>query len=176
MTDNEKPRFAAALAELSLLKHGAKLTTDAYDAWWNAMRGKWTLEAFQAACARLRDNCEYMPNPFHFEQLRKGALETHGEAWTRALAHAKSLPVSGGYLQEKPTGDVELDAVVRAIGGYKAIANATERDLQFMAKRFEEHHETIREALNIRDQFPALAAPHQVGALPPGEGPRRLLG
>jgi hypothetical protein len=173
MTDNDKPRFAAALAELSLLKHGAGLSTLAYDAWWNSMRDKWTLEAFLQACARLRDNVEYMPNPFHFEQLRKGALETHGEAWARALAHARSLPVSGGYLQEKPTGDVELDAAVRCVGGYKAIAAAGERDLQFMAQRFKEHHETVRDALDIREQFPSLPGPR---ALPPGEGPRRLLG
>lgn len=173
---SEKPQFLAALNELALLKHGARLSTEAYDAWWNALREKWTLADFKTACARLRDTVEYFPNPFHFEQLRRQAAEQSGEGWARALAHARSLPVIGGYLQERPMGDVRVDAVVRAIGGYRIIAGATERDLQFMAKRFDEHFESFTETLTVREVLPHLAAILDAPRSPADAGPRRLLG
>lgn len=151
----EKPMFAAALNELAAIKPGAKLTLEAYEGWWNALR-HWDLEDFRRACAQLSRTVEFMPNPFHFEQLRKAGDTTAAEHWARALAHAAQLPTYGGYLQEEPSGDPHLDAVVRTIGGYKAIAGASERDLQFMATRFAENFESVTDAEETRLALPQL--------------------
>ena len=143
MTDADRPAFVAALSELAATKSTKGLSTEQFAAWWNALRAKWTLEEFRAACVYLRDHHEFMPNPYHFEQLRQRAtLDTDGEAWARARAHARSLPMHGGLLVETSSGDEKLDAVVRCIGGYRAIANATERDFLCDTRRCRRTTET----------------------------------
>lgn len=173
MTPADKPKFLAALNELALLKHGTRLSTEAYDAWWNAMSPTWELDEFRGACTRLRDSVPYMPNPFHFAQLKRAAGETDGELWAAALAHARSLPVSGGYLMDKPSGHPMVDSAAHAVGGFRVIANANERDLQFIGKRFTEHLEAFREAWAVREVLPSLMPP-ELQSLLPGYGPRRI--
>jgi hypothetical protein len=167
--DADKPRFVAAIEELALVKSNAKLTKEAFRAWWNAIcQQGWAIEDFCAACAKLRDESEFMPNPYHFAQLRKRATSlTGGDAWSRAVAHARDLPAIGGHLQEQPSGDAVLDRVARMVGGYKAIANASERDLQFMGQRFLEHFAEVSEGEEAREAMPALAQAAQV-LLPEG--------
>lgn len=165
MLDADRPAFAAALNELAVLKPGApKLTAVHLDAWWNAMRDKWSLDAFRQACAKLRDGVEFMPNPFHFEQLRKSLMRTCGEAWSQALEHAKTLSVSGGFLQERESGDELLDRAAHAIGGFKAIASAGGRDLQFLEKRFCEHYEDIATSVDARLALPQVVATAVIGS------------
>lgn len=159
MIDADKPLFLAALNELALIKPGANLSEDAYVAWWNAMHERWTLEEFRHACARLRDTCEFMPNPYHFEQLRKAALPTAGEAWNRAREIAKSLTHHRGFPQEATTDDAVLDAAVRAVGGYAALAMSTTENLHFLERRFVEHFEQIRDAETTRHAVPQIAGP-----------------
>jgi hypothetical protein len=153
MTPEDKPRFAAAMTELAALKPGAKLTTLQYDAWWHALRDKWSLADFQRACAILRDTHEFMPNPFHFEELRQAQFGTAGELWSQALAHARTLSVSGGFLQERVSGNPLIDAAAQAIGGFKAIASAGCESLQFIEKRFCQRLEEIRDAEDVRAQL-----------------------
>lgn len=156
MTPADKPAFVAALTELALVKNNAKLTAEQFTAWWNALRD-WPLEQFTAACRVLVVTREYMPNPFHFEELRRQACAVNaGDAWARARAHARSLPAKGGFLQDTTSGDEFLDRVARACGGYKAIANASERDLQFMGQRFAEHYDSMTDADQVRAALPAL--------------------
>lgn len=162
MTDDQKPAFVAALTELAALKPGAKLARESYAAWWNIMRGGWSLEAFQQACQHLARTVEFMPNPFHFEQLRKAQRPTPGEAWARALdcgRHGRST-----------SGDALIDAAVRAIGGYRAIGMSEVDKTRFLEMRFCEHYERLGEVDEIRERLPELA---HGGAKQKLTGPRK---
>lgn len=154
MTPADFDQFATIVRAFAELK-GKSISAPAIELYWNAMQ-HWRLDEFQAAAAQLLRTAKFFPTPADFEQLREASRSTVPEQWARALDHARNLPVSGGYLQEKPTGDAVLDAAVRAIGGYRAIANASERDLQFMGQRFEEHYETTRYAEDTRLALPDL--------------------
>lgn len=148
MTEDQKPAFVAALTELAALKPGAKLAKESYAAWWNIMRANWTLEAFQQACQHLARTVEFMPNPFHFEQLRKAQRPTAGEAWASALdcgRHGRST-----------SGDALTDAAARALGGYRAIGMSEVDKTHFLERRFCEHYERLSEAEHVREELPAL--------------------
>jgi hypothetical protein len=125
------------------------------DAYWIALR-EWSYPEFEAAAARLMLTAKFMPRPADFNELRKASNDTAAECWARALTHAAALSTCGGYLQEEPSGDERLDAVVRTIGGYKAMANASPRDLQFMAQRFAENFESVTGAEETRAALPQL--------------------
>lgn len=173
MNQTDRKAFLEVVVGFAELK-GKQLSAPALELYWRAMQ-HWPLADFQAAAAQLVRSCEFMPTPKDFEDLRKAGRETAGELWPRALEHARSLPVIGGYLQERETGDPMLDAAARAIGGYKAIANASEHDLQFLEQRFAEHHEAISEREDTRHAVPQIAgdARHQL-ARKYGQGPRML--
>lgn len=154
MTDADKPQFVAALAELVALKPGAALTPEQFGAWWNAMRGSWTLEDFRNACHKLAQDCEFMPNPYHFAQLRKAGGETAGEAFARARQIVRRL-----YQREMAShqsGDPKLDAAIRACGGYEALAMCTTENIGFFERRFAEHYESITDAEAVRGALPNL--------------------
>jgi hypothetical protein len=155
MTDDDKPMFVAALTELAALKPGAKLAPESYAAWWNAMHERWSLEEFRAACARLRDTCEFMPNPYHFEQLRKAGRMTAGEAWAQVREAAR------GYA-ELPD-DASILAAVRALGGIRAIGMTNTDQMQFLERRFAEHYESINDAEDVREALPNLTTPRLRG-------------
>jgi hypothetical protein len=157
MTDADKPGFVAALAELASLKAGAKLTVEQYGAWWNAMRGVWTLDDFRDACARLSREVEFMPNPFHFEQLRKAARLTSGEAWALVRQAAR--------VGAPCPADPDIAAAVLALGGMRAIGMTHSDQMPFLERRFAEHYESIADSENIREEMPRIAG-----------GSRRLIG
>jgi hypothetical protein len=150
MTPTDKPMFVAALNELAALKPNAKLTTESYTAWWNAMHD-WDLADFRAACAKLRDTCEFMPNPYHFEQLRKAGRMTAGEAWAQVRAAARS----GDNCPDDPT----IYAAVRALGGMRAIGMTNSDQMQFLERRFAEHYDAIGDREEVRHALPNLAPP-----------------
>jgi hypothetical protein len=157
MTPDDKPMFVAALTELAALKPGAKLSPETYGAWWNAMQD-WDLADFRAACAQLAKTSEFMPNPFHFEQLRKAGRKTAGEAWAEVLHYVRY-----GYSRvgvwfngsPKPTDPLLLSAV-RAIGGWDAIAMSPTDQTRFLERRFAEHYEQIQEHEEVREALPHL--------------------
>lgn len=166
MTENDKPMFVAALTELAALKPNAKLSPESYVAWWNAL-GHWDLPAFRAACARLRDSMEFMPNPYHFEQLRKASRMTSGEAWAEVLRIVRS-----GEFRQANGQSVNplIRAAVRAIGGYEAVAMSNVTATHFLEKRFAEHYENISEAEDVRESVPQLAGPSRLADI------QKLLG
>jgi hypothetical protein len=147
--DAEKPAFVAALNELAALKPGVKITREGYAAWWNAMRD-WSLEDFRIACAWLAKTSEFMPNPFHFEQLRKATRPTAGEAWALVREAARA----GEQCPEHPA----TAYAVRALGGMRAIGMTNTDQMPFLERRFNEHYETISEAQEVREAIPSLAA------------------
>jgi hypothetical protein len=143
--------FCAALTELAALKPNAKLSPEAYAAWWNAMHERWTLLEFQAACARLRDTHEFMPNPFHFEQLRKASRMTAGEAW----GLVRDAVRSDGECPDDP----RVQSAVRALGGMRAIGFTHTDQMQFLERRFAEHYEAINDAEDVREAVPMITGP-----------------
>ncbi len=55
--------------------------------------------------------------------------------------------------------DRAIDAAVRAIGGYSAIAMSRTDQTPHLERRFCEHYEQIRDANEIRAAVPLLAGP-----------------
>lgn len=157
MQQHDKPQFLAVLNGLAAVKPGAKLTPEGLDVWWSSFTD-WTIEDFRAAAAQLAKSSEFMPNPYHFEQLRKASRMTSGEAWAAALEHARN-----GYGDESAAPkDPRIAAAVRAIGGYYAIAMSKTDSTHFLEKRFCEHYEAIGDAEDVRESVPQLAGPSKL--------------
>jgi hypothetical protein len=165
MLPTDKPKFLAVLNGLAAIKPGAKLTAEALTLYWNALSA-WTIEDFTAAASQLARTCEFMPNPYHFEQLRKASRMTAGEAWTKALEYARcngfsrwnSGPPSEDDPSQRPA-DPLIDAAVRAVGGYQAIAMTKTSDTHWIEKRFCEHYDAILEREDVRAAVPQIAGP-----------------
>jgi hypothetical protein len=161
MTPDDKPAFAKTLIGLSQVKPGGKLTEEGLEIYWLSLRG-WSLEEFQAAAVHLADTIEFMPNPYHFNQLRKAGQPTSGEAFERARQIVRRL--NPREYRGHQSGDARLDAAMRACGGYEALAMCTTENIGFFERRFAEHFESITDAESVR------------GALPDMTGGKRLTG
>lgn len=153
MQPSDKPKFLAVLNGLAAVKPGAKLTAEGLDVWWHSFR-EWEIEEFSSAAAHLAKSCEFMPNPFHFEQLRKASRLTAGEAW----AEAREIIRSGGDCH----GDPAIDAAVRALGGYRQLGFTHSDQMHFLERRFAEHYERISEAEEVREALPRLSMTHRL--------------
>lgn len=167
--------FETVLQAFAALK-GRQLTPPMIELYWRAMHD-WDIAEFQAASVRLLKTCKFFPTPAEFEDLRRAGRETPGEAWIRAKNIARNLGVSDGQFQEASSDDPVLDAAVRAIGGYRALAMSTHDTLRYLESRFVEHYETIRDAEATRKAVPEIAGPvrHALPAPEPGAG-ANLLG
>lgn len=154
MQPSDKPKFVSILNGLAAIKPGGKLTTEAYEVWWLAMQD-WALAEFQSAAAHLAKSVEFMPSPFHFEQLRKASRPVVGEAWSKAIASCGSSWTPNGHTGGT-SGDPLIDRAVRAIGGYAAIAKCDTDKLHFLEKRFCEHYEAMQDAEEVREALPQL--------------------
>jgi hypothetical protein len=126
---------------------GKKLSVPALELYWRALQ-HWSLEDFRAAAEQLLRTCEFMPVPKDFEDLRKAARMTPGEAWAEVLACARQ----GG----KSIGDSLTDRAVRAIGGYHAISMSNTEQTPFLERRFCTHYEAIRDSEEIREAVPQI--------------------
>lgn len=126
------------------------------DAYWLALQS-WELDEFEQACGHLLATSKFMPRPADFTELRKAARMTAGEAFARARVLAAGCWERD--LASLTSGDARLDAAVRAVGGYRAIAVSTHENIGFLERRFFEHFESISEAEDIREALPQLAGP-----------------
>lgn len=165
MQPTDKPKFLAVLNGLAAIKPGAKITPESLDLYWSAMSA-WTIEDFTAAANQLARTHEFFPNPYHFEQLRKAGRMTAGEAWAKVLEYARhggfSVWDSGPPSEDDPSArpaDPRIDAAVRAIGGYSAIAMSKTDQTPFLERRFAEHYDSISEVEDVRVAVPCLAGP-----------------
>jgi hypothetical protein len=165
MTSDDKPEFLRILNGLAAIKPGAKLTAEGLSMYWLALED-WTLDEFKQAAKHLAKSSEFMPNPYHFEQLRKASETTAAEAWAAVLAVVRS----GDYRIGKSLGG-RIDAVVRAVGGYDAIGMSPTDKTQFIERRFAEAWEQIGEAQEVRKALPSLTQ----FALPDGVRPIRAF-
>jgi hypothetical protein len=163
MQPNDKPQFLAVLNGLAAIKPGAKITTEGLNLWWSAFEN-WTIEEFREAAAHLAKSSEFMPNPYHFEQLRKAGRMTSGEAWAKVLEYVRG----GGYHQWDcglPTWNKDhpqltdplILAAVRAIGGFDAIAMSKTDQTPFLERRFAEHYDAISDVEDVRESVPRIA-------------------
>jgi hypothetical protein len=157
MRPTDKPELVRVLVGMASLKR-VDLTAEALDLWCAAM-ADWDIAEFKAAASHLVKAHEWMPTPFHFEQLRRAGEPTAGEAWERVVSGAKLIP-----------GSREARAAV-IVGGQQAIRMANiEKDLPFIAKRFREAFEELKDVDSVR-----TALPHFAGQAIPDMRARALL-
>lgn len=159
MKPEDKEVFAKTVLGFAELR-GKSLSLAAVELYWQAMQG-WELKDFSDAAAYLLGTSQFMPTPYDFEQLRKAGRPTSGEAWAKALDWVRSgnsnIPgTSFGDVGRRDCGDTQIDAAVRALGGYRAIAMSNEDQLPFLERRFAEHYETQVDRDGIRGELPNL--------------------
>jgi hypothetical protein len=157
MIETDKPKFCKTLLGLALVKPPhAKLVAEAYEIWWQALQD-WPLEEFQQAAAHLSKSVEFMPSPFHFEQLRKAGRPTAGEAWADIRAMAR-------HSYEGEPADPNAARALRALGGLRAVAMCDSDKVHFLERRFCEHFEQIQDAVEVRTALPQIAQePQRIG-------------
>jgi hypothetical protein len=158
MNHADKLEFAQIVNGMAAIKPGGKLTPEGLEVYWLALQG-WSLRDFRDVAAHLVRSCEFMPNPYHFEQARKAALPAPGEAFAIALTWVRQ----GRYRHE--SCDPQVEAAVRAIGGWQVLAMASDQDVQYLERRFAEHYADLGERTETRSALPALAGPQRVAAL-----------
>jgi hypothetical protein len=155
MNAGDRVKFLEVVIGFAELK-GKQLSAQALELYWRALQ-HWDLQDFMDAAAALIRTSTYMPLPKDFEDLRKAGRPTSGEAWARAVDNCGSCHSALGYTNGGSCGDPFVDRVVRAIGGYKAIAMCDSDKLHFLERRFAEHFETMRDAEDVRADVPQIA-------------------
>lgn len=161
MQPADRSAFVAILNGLAAIKPNAKLTAEAYEIWWLAMRG-WDIDDFRAAAAHVARSIAFMPSPYDFEQLRKAGELTAGEAWQLAL---------GGGPLEPGSRTARAAAIV---GGQQRMRMADiERDLPHIQRRFMEVYDELTDVDAVRVALPGISA---VPALVRRFGEQRVLG
>lgn len=153
MRPEDDLEFARVLNGLAVVKTGAKLTKEALAIWFNAFQS-WSIEDFTAAASHFVMAVQWMPNPYHFEQLRRAGEPTAGEAWKIANDNCLSWRTGASAAGEL------IDRVVRMVGGYRAIALADQdHALPHIERRFKEAYAELAAREPIRDALPQIAKP-----------------
>lgn len=168
MQPTDKRKFLEIINGMAALKPGKPLTPQALDLFWNAMRA-WTIAEFEAAANHLMQTVEFMPNPFHFEQLRRASEPTAAEAWLEAGTRAANR-------RFKQYPNDRISRAVACIGGLDRIAMSDiERDLPHIQRRFMEAYAELTDVEQVREALPQIAKlPAQFeSAL---ESPRKAVG
>ena len=148
MDSSDRPEFARVLNGLAAIKR-VDLTKEAYELWWRTMKD-WPISDFEDAAGYLLKNCQFMPTPYDFEQLRKkGEISAH-EAWSIALHHAE------GAWRKGALGDALTDRVIAMLGGYGVIALTNKDKLGFLERRFMDAYNEFLDTGVVRKALPAL--------------------
>ncbi len=148
MDSSDRPEFVRVLASLAAIKR-VDLTKDVYDLWWNALQC-WEIGDFKDAAGYLLKNCQFMPSPYDFEQLRKKGEPSAHEAWAMALQHAEG-PWRNGVL-----GDARTDRVIAMLGGYRLVALTNSDKLGFLERRFLDAYNDLLDTGGVREALPNL--------------------
>lgn len=154
MTPNDYLAFCEIVEGFAALR-GKDLPKAAIKLYWSAMQ-HWSLEEFRAAAEHLLRNCQFMPTPYDFEQLREATGVAADEAWERARKACSSCIVAGQLTGGGTCGDPLIDRAVAAIGGYKAIAMCSAEHIGLVAKRFAESYAEVRTSTEVRESLPLL--------------------
>jgi len=145
---DDRAEFVRVLNGLAAIKR-VDLTEDAYELWWHSMRD-WPINDFKVAAGYLLKNCQFMPAPNDFEELRKKNRPSAHEAWADALCFAD------GAWRKDVHEDKRLNAVVDAIGGWPAIALCETAKLGFLERRFIETYNDFSDSDDARLALPDL--------------------
>ena len=143
-----REEFVRVLTGIATIK-GKDLTKEAFELWWNAMQG-WGISDFKEAAGYLLKNCQFMPSPYDFEQLRKKGEPSAHEAWSLALNHAE------GAWRQGVLGDALIDQVVASLGGYRLIALTNSDKLGFLERRFLDAYNDLLDTGGVREALPDL--------------------
>ncbi len=148
MDSGDRPEFVRVLNGLAAIKR-VDLTKDVYEIWWQSLRD-WPINDFKDAAGYLLLNCQFMPTPYDFEQLRKkGEVSAH-EAWSMALHHAE------GAWRHGVLGDALTDRVIAALGGYSVMALTHKDKLGFLERRFLDAYNELLDTSVVREALPDL--------------------
>ncbi len=148
MDNNDRPEFVQVLNGLAAIRR-VDLTKEAYELWWQSMKD-WPLDDFKDAAGYLLLNCQFMPTPYDFEQLRKKDEPSAHEAWANAMQHAEG-PWRQGVL-----GDVLTDQVVAMVGGYRLLALTNTDKVGFLERRFIDSYKDFQDTNGVREALPNL--------------------
>ena len=148
MDSSDRPKFVEVLASFAAIK-GKDLTKEAIEIWWRSMND-WPVDDFRDAAGYLIKNCQFMPTPYDFEQLRKQSETSACEAWSLALEHAK------GAWRQGVLGESRIDRVVAMVGGYRAIALTDTDKLGFLERRFMAAYDDLSHSSGVRQALPKL--------------------
>lgn len=151
MKPHERPEFLKVLIGLAAIKPGCgELTDEALDLWWASM-SSWSLVDFKKAAAHLIASCEFMPSPYHFEQLRRAGEKTPSEAWAIALRACRDWSDPS----KLPSGRIARAAA--CVGGFRAIGFTDIKELPWVQKRFIEAYEELGDVEPVRYALPSIA-------------------
>ena len=145
---SDREEFLQVLNGLAAIK-SKELTKEAYELWWNSMQG-WEISDFKDAAGFLLKNCQFMPAPYDFEQLRKKGELSASEAWAKAMQHAE------GAWRQGVLGDALTDRVIAMLGGYSVVAFTNTDKLGFLERRFKDAYAEIKDTDGVREALPDL--------------------
>jgi len=145
---NDRPEFVRVLNGLAAIRR-VDLTKDAYELWWQCLKD-WPVSDFKDAAGYLLKNCQFLPTPYDFEQLRKKGETSAREAWALALDHA------GGAWRKGVLGDAMTDRVIAMLGGYPVIALTSTDKLGFLERRFMDAYNDLLDTDGVRKALPDL--------------------
>ncbi len=148
MDSNDQEEFLQVLNGLAAIK-SKELTKEAYELWWQSMRD-WPIDEFREAAGFLLKNCQFMPTPYDFEQLRKKGRVSAHEAWAKALNHAE------GAYRKGALGDALTDRAIAMLGGYSVIALTYKDKLGFLERRFLDAYNDLLDSGGVREALPDL--------------------
>jgi hypothetical protein len=166
VTEKDFDGFSAVVMGFAELR-GKVLSPEAIVLFFRAMSG-WSLDEFKAAAEHLLRTCEWLPTPFHFEELRRAGRPVLAEAWIEARSLAKAWRPN---MAAPRSSDEFLNRVVESIGGYRAIAMCNVDVMGFLEKRFADAYESIQDASDKREAVPSITASSARTRL---AGPRRV--
>ena len=149
MTLDDKPEFVRILNGMAAVKPGGNLTKEGYEMWWASMRD-WSIDDFRNAAGHLLKTVEFMPNPYHFNQLKKLQRPSKHEAWAAAMRACL------GWRTGASSGDAKIDAAVATIGGYRTLALCDTDKLGFCERRFLDTYEDFVESDDMRAALPHI--------------------
>lgn len=150
MQPADMDRFRAVMAGMAKL-YERELDAPLMDAYWLALR-RWSLHEFEQAAGHLMTTSKFMPRPADFNELRKAARPTAGEAWAEVLEHIKGGYRSGGL-------NPETDHAVRTLGGYRALAMLDADQLPWLERRFAEHYGDMAAVAETRTALSHITGP-----------------
>ncbi len=149
MDAENREDFVRVLTGIAEIK-GKDMTKEAFELWWNAMQG-WEISDFKEAAGYLLKNCQFMPTPYDFEQLRKKNAPSAREAWAKALQHAERDWKQGVL------GDTMIDRVISMLGGYRTLALTNSDKLGFLERRFIDAYNDFQDTNGVREALPNLS-------------------